>query len=278
MEIKREKAQRPLRKLRRTLKRLPKDPATKDVHALRTETRRLEAILEAFMLDSKKRTRNLLKSVTPVRKAAGDVRDMDVLVDHLRSLSRGDEDDSLIRLVEHLKQRRVASARGLKQTVDRKGKTARRDLKQYSRLIGKQFRGKSGSTKTKAPALVRLATELADWPALNTENIHPFRIKVKQLRYMLQLCESDDKDMVNALGKVKDQIGDWHDWQELARLARETLDQKKDRAALKQIEDTGLRKFKKALTTANELRSLYFTKKPRAISITKRARKQKKAK
>lgn len=275
MEIKREKAQRPLRKLRKTLKRLPKDPARKDVHSLRTETRRLEAIVEAFMLDQKKSTRNLLKSVTPVRKAAGDVRDMDVLVGNLRSLSQGDEGDSLIRLVEHLKQRRVASARGLKQTVDRKGKIARHDLKQYSRLIGKQFRGKSGSTKTKTPALVRLASELADWPTLTTENIHPFRIKVKQLRYMLQLSESADKDMVNALGKVKDQVGDWHDWQELARLATETLDQKKDRAALKQIEDTGLRKFRKAVATANEVRSLYF-KKPGANSITKRARKQKK--
>lgn len=258
MEIERDNAKKPLRKLRKALKRLPADPSTKDVHSLRTQTRRLEAIVEALMLDRKKKTRQLLKAVTPVRKAAGDVRDMDVLVGNVLALSHDREDDSLVRLVGHLGEKRVESARDLRQTVAAQRKDARRTLKEYSRLVGKQFPGKKHTLTNAAPAPMQLATELSNWPALNEENIHPFRIKVKQLRYMLQLAEKADKEILDALGKVKDEVGDWHDWQELARIAKGVLDPEEDRAALKKIEEIGNGKFKHALATANVVRSEYF--------------------
>jgi CHAD domain-containing protein len=259
MEIERDNAQKPLRKLRKALKRLPADPSTQEVHSLRTETRRLEAIVEALMLDHKKKTRQLLKAVTPVRKAAGDVRDMDVLVDNVLALSHDHEDDSLVRLVEHLGEKRVASARDLRHTVAAQRKDACRTLKEYSRLVGKQFPGKKNTLTSTAPAPMELATELSKWPALNEENIHPFRIKVKQLRYMLQLAEKADKEIVDALGIVKDEVGDWHDWQELARIAKGVLDPEEDRAALKKIEEIGSLKFKHALATANAVRGEYFS-------------------
>ncbi|MGB6689861.1 MAG: CHAD domain-containing protein [Terracidiphilus sp.] len=260
MEIELKNAQKPLRKLRKALKRLPADPSTQEVHSLRTEARRLEAIVEALMLDRKKKTRQLLKAVSPVRKAAGDVRDMDVMVGNVLALSHDREDDSLVRLVEHLGEKRVESARDLRLTVAEQRKNACRTLKEYSKLVGKQFPAKKRTLTNEAPAPMELATELSHWPALDEENIHPFRIKVKQLRYMLQLAEKADKQIVDALGKVKDEVGDWHDWQELARIARGVLDPEEDRAALKKIEEIGSRKFKHALATANTVRSEYFSK------------------
>jgi len=258
MEIEREHAERPLRKLRKALKSLPSDPSPEDVHSLRTETRRLEAIVDALMLVEKNKTRRLLKTVTPVRKAAGEVRDMDVLVKNVIALSQDRNDDSLLRLVEHLGERRIESLRELRHIVQENKKDARRNLKQYAKLVGKQFAGDKQVTENAAPAPVQLATELAKWPKLDVENIHPFRIKVKQLRYMLQLSKQTDPEIVEALGRVKDEVGDWHDWQELAEIARKVLDPKADRVALQRIEEIGGKKFRQALASANGLRAHYF--------------------
>jgi CHAD domain-containing protein len=259
MEIERDNVEKPLRRLRKALKRFPTDPSSGEVHSLRTNARQLEAIVDALMLDSRKKTRQLLKSVSPVRKAAGDVRDMDVLVGNVLALSRDHEDDSLVRLVEHLGERRVESARGLSHTVASKRKAARRSLKQYAQLVGKEFHGKRRIVSPAEPVAAEIVTELTGWPELNEENIHPFRIKVKRLRYMLQLSKDADGKIVEDLGQVKDLVGDWHDWQELAKIAKGVLDPQEDRSALRKIEEIGNRKFKDALTKANAARKRYFS-------------------
>jgi CHAD domain-containing protein len=259
IEIKLSNAQKPLKKLRKALKSLPADPTAEDVHELRTHTRRLEAIVDTFLLDRKKKTRHLLKAVTPVRKAAGEVRDMDVLVGKVLALAPDHSNDSLVRLVEHLGEMRLEGARQLRHTVAAHRKDARRSLKDYSRLVGRQFPGKAQVVSSAESVPTHLATELANWPRLNPENIHPFRIKIKQLRYMLQLSEQADKDLVNALGSVKDEVGDWHDWQELARIANQVLDPEGDRGALKRIAEIGDKKLRHALAVANSVRSRYFT-------------------
>jgi CHAD domain-containing protein len=258
MKLERDSAQKPIMKLRKALKSLPSDPSSEEVHFLRTQTRRLEAIVEAFNLEQKRQTRQLLKTVTPVRKAAGDVRDMDVLVGNVMTLDRDRDNDSLVRLVEHLGEMRMESARDLRHTVAGRRKDARRKLKRYSKLLGRQFPDKKGEVESASPGLTRLAAELAQWPDLNEENIHEFRIKVKQLRYMLQLSREVDGKIIEELGQVKDQVGDWHDWQELARIARGVLDAREDQAALKRIEEIGNRKYRSALAKANEVRAEYF--------------------
>ena len=91
----------PARKLRKSLKSLPSDLPIDFVHRLRTQTGRLEAIVAASVLERKKLARQLLKTIRPVRKAAGEVRDMDVLTAKARTLS-GRRNDSVARLVEHL--------------------------------------------------------------------------------------------------------------------------------------------------------------------------------
>jgi CHAD domain-containing protein len=258
MKLERDSAQKPIMKLRKALKSLPSDPSSEEVHSLRTQTRRLEAIVEAFNLEQKRQTRQLLKTVTPVRKAAGDVRDMDVLVGNVLGLDHDRSNDSLVRLVEHLGEMRMESARELRHTVAGKRKDARRRLKKYSKLLVSQFPGRKREVESASPALTRLAAELAQWPQLDEENIHEFRIKVKQLRYMLQLSNEVDGKIIEELGELKDQVGDWHDWQELARIARGVLDAREDQTALKRIEEIGNRKYKSALAKANQVRAEYF--------------------
>ena len=49
------------------------------MHKLRTQTRRLESILNSFMLEQEPEMKRLLKVMTPVRKAAA-VRDNPAIV------------------------------------------------------------------------------------------------------------------------------------------------------------------------------------------------------
>ena len=269
MEIELGNVQKPVRKLRRSLKILPKDPPVEDVHHLRTRARRLEAVVSALMLGHKKTTRHLLKTIKPVRKAAGEVRDMDVLVGNaltLPSHHRGDSDNSLARLLEHLGSMRMECARGLLDTVAAQRKDARRALKRFSRQLGKRSNGKNPGAMIEVTrnwpngdAALNLIAELNRWPELNAENLHAFRIKVKELRYILQLDEDADPKFLNVLGTVKDRIGDWHDWQQLAEIAQKVLDPQDDRAALKKIEAIGKKKFNQALAAADAMRTRYLS-------------------
>jgi hypothetical protein len=99
--------------------------------------------------------------------------------------------------------------------------------------------------------------ELRDWPALHRENLHPFRLKVKKLRYVLQMGDDSNHRFVHAVGEVKDAIGEWPDWQELAAVAKEVIQHSGCKLRL-QIERTVQQKFEQALAGANRLRESHL--------------------
>ncbi len=263
-----DRAEKPLRQMRKLLKKLPDDPAPDEVHKLRTRARRIEAIAAAFAQADGKRTKRLLKSIKPVRKAAGGVRDMDVLTGDLLHIPKDGNQESLVRLVEHLEMVRRKSAGELLDAVDRQRKPARRYLKKYAKLVESLAKGKRSTPIEVARTLEsdnghsslasRLMAELRRWPSFNARNIHPFRLKVKELRYVLQLFPDADQSFVDALAKVKDEIGDWHDWQQLREIARQVLDAQQDRALLAQIDRAVRKKLAHAVAGANGLRRRYL--------------------
>ncbi|MFP5250679.1 MAG: CHAD domain-containing protein, partial [Acidobacteriota bacterium] len=130
-----DRVEKPLWKLRKLLKSLPEDPAPADVHKLRTRARRIEAVASAWAPAGGKESKRLLKAIQPVRKAAGSVRDMDVLTGNLLHMEMTRSSDSRLRLIEHLGGARVASAGDLLETVGRQRKKARRELKNYAQLV-----------------------------------------------------------------------------------------------------------------------------------------------
>jgi CHAD domain-containing protein len=261
MEVEPGDVEKLVRKLRKALKNLPSNLPVEDVHRLRTQARRLEAIVGALGLDRNKIARPMLKAVKTIRKAAGDVRDVDVLTAMALALCkrRGDSAD---RLLEHLAGMRRESARKLLDTVARQRKDACRSLSRFSKQIGKRLGGNSPGAATEAgrgclkgDRPLRLIAELQGWPEFDAENLHSYRIRLKELRYVLQLSQDADVELLGALGRVKDKIGDWHDWQQLGNLAKKTSRSQQDRAALKKIETIETEKFKQSLAAANALRS-----------------------
>jgi len=267
-----ERVRKTLRELSKTLKNLPADPAPKDVHKLRTSTRRVEAIAAAVPLNGGRRSRLLFKSIETIRKAAGDVRDMDVLSANARRLARYSAGDSLTRLLEHLKDAREHYAAQLLHALNHNRSAVRQDLKKYSKLVrsamptadsGAAINGHGGDSQDGVQSsAMNLVRELAGWPALDASNIHAFRLKVKELRYTLQLDADADPALLDTLTDVQRRIGDWHDWQELLEIAREVLIDERDGALLERIGNLSQRKLSRALAAANGLRGRYLAAPP----------------
>lgn len=263
-----DRVEKPLRDLRRLLKKLSANPAPDKVHQLRTRARKIEALAGALEPASSKKTRRLMKAIKPVRRAAGGVRDMDVMTGDLLHLQVNGTKDSVVRLVEHLSTVRRKSAAELRDAVNRQRKPARRELRSYAKLIDSIAQGRKAAPINVARTLesedgdgsraAALTDELTHWPPLNMHNIHPFRLKVKELRYVLELFPQADQGFIKSLGKVKDEIGDWHDWQQLGEIAREVLDAQKDRQLLAEINMIVKQKLAQSLAAANALRRGYL--------------------
>jgi CHAD domain-containing protein len=245
-------------KLRKQLNGFPSNPRPEEVHSLRTQSRRLEATVAAVVVDGEKKSRSLIKALTPVRKAAGKVRDMDVLIGAVLELSEHHGCEALVRLVQHLAKMRVKSARKLRDVVGAHEREARKRLKQSAKFIRKKLESDSEAMSGEAAPQI-LMTDLSHWPELDAGNLHLFRIRIKELRYMLQLTPEADEKRLGALGEVKDAIGEWHDWVELLKIAQKVLDPRSDGEVLQRIEGTGSEKLQRALAAANQLRERYFS-------------------
>jgi CHAD domain-containing protein len=152
--------------------------------------------------------------------------------------------------------------------VSRQRKTARRQLKKFARTVESVANGNKTARSEAARVLASkdgngslasdLIAELSRWPRPNAKNIHSFRLKVKELRYVLQLFPDADEQFIAALGKVKDQIGDWHDWQQLGEIAHKVLDGETDKLLLQKIQTAEKRKFSRAMTSIESLRTRYL--------------------
>jgi CHAD domain-containing protein len=264
-----QQVEKALRDLGRSLRRLPANPPPEKVHKLRTSARRVEAIAAALPQIKEKKSHRLVKSIEPLRKAAGGVRDMDVLVANLRKLAKDSEGDSLPRLMDHLEFVRAGSANQLRQAMEHRRKTARTNLKKYAHEVrtelpeaapaahanGRVNHASNGHRRNGVnPTAKHLTREIAEWPQLGEQNIHDFRLKIKALRYILQLDANADSALVSDLGSVQRRIGDWHDWEQLAEIAHEFLEPERDRALIARIDETMQKKLTRALAAATALR------------------------
>jgi CHAD domain-containing protein len=254
MKVDIDKAMRPARRLRKLLKEIPSELMPEYVHKIRTQARKLEATAHAISFVHDRRASRLLKKVEPLRKAAGKVRDMDVMIDKVLSMAEGievDGRDALLRLTEQMAAVREKSAEGLRRLLRDEGKPLRRKLQGYARRMKKAEPDEVAESMA-APQI--LTVQLQHWPRLKAENLHEFRIHAKELRYMLQLAPEANEHMVQAFGRVKDVAGEWHDWLQLREYAGKVLDDKADHAVLRRLREMEHAKLRAALAAANAVR------------------------
>jgi CHAD domain-containing protein len=263
-----EQVHKPVRKIRKLLKKLPKDPTPEQVHQLRTNSRRLQATIASLSLDLSRRETRLLKDVNALRKKAGKVRDMDVLIGSVPEVIDS-EQECRIALLEQLGDLRRKQTRKLHAEVRNRGRV-RSGLKRVERHLEavlcerKQKNCDPVIARSHATAsALTMESELARPKQLGKQNLHAYRLKVKELQNVLRLSEhSRRQEFLEALNAVKDSIGEWHDWEELFAIAQEVLDHGSKCELLRTIKASKTRKFETALTKALGMRRRYLGLRP----------------
>ena len=226
---------------------------------MRGQIRTLEAIVDALTNGRDRKVRRLLAPLILISKAAGKVRDMDVLVGLACPLPMSRNDECLVQLLEHLGERRFKAATKLHAIISAKREDAFYSLKQCSRLIDNNLiRPKTNASTSLSKHIVAivsaLAQELSNCPRLNKDTLHSFRLKVKELRGILQLLAGSNKKFLAALGEAKDEIGEWHDWNVLATTSQPVVGRNPACRLHKQVQLISRGKLKRAIVVANELR------------------------
>lgn len=191
---------------------------------------------------------------------------MDVLTSYASTVHpKGD--DCVVQLLEHLGARRRKLAKKLHREVERRRPALRKELKRAPGVLTKLIRKSGNGAKGVAPGVnatataVKLEAELAMPRRLDRKNLHPYRLKVKELRDVLQMADGSSRPkLVDDLGEVKDAIGEWHDWEELVSIAEKVLDHGKDCGLIPELKKLTRDKYDRALALADSLRSKYLRK------------------
>jgi CHAD domain-containing protein len=267
MALNRRRIEKAANKLRKLLKKVPSSPAPEHVHSFRTSARRLETVLKTLPLDNRPRGKRLSKQIAKLRRAAGKLRDLDVLTVYAAGLSHdSSESECTTRLLEYLGAEREKRARKFHNLQRRHTSNLRRDLKRVSQSIesilppkGDGRRNGELVTSNVAATALTLLSDLTQPPQLQRGNLHEYRLKVKELRNVLQMANNTDhQSFMNSLGDVKDAIGEWHDWEALGSTADETLDHGRNCRLLGELRKTAATKYQRALHLAQAMRREYL--------------------
>jgi CHAD domain-containing protein len=256
-----ERIDKSVRSVEKFLRKNSKRPSSSAIHDLRTSIRSLETTFATLQLDSKRKVKRLMRDLKVIRKQAGRVRDMDVLTADALTVREDGEQDCLVQLIEHLGAERNKWAQRLRKLVKAAGPNSRRDLKKTSKRLQKILR-RAGTKPTGSDAVsvtmsrsLLLSSDLDQPARLTRKNLHAYRLKVKELRDVLQLSNHPDLEFVEMLGRVKDAIGDWHDWEELIAIAKQVLDHGKPCKFLRKLREISDSKYEHALPLALDLRT-----------------------
>ena len=192
------------------------------VHQLRVSTRKAAAALKLFRdLLPKKRTRRLKAMLKAIRNAAGDARDLDVLIARLDA--RAKRKPSLMPLVEHLRARREAAQPALLEVWR---STADGSLEQAVNELLKRVRWRDDSPEPDLhdAAIAWLAPIVKAWLSkappqdrrVSVERLHRFRIATKQLRYALDLMAAawpadDLAKVMKPVRSLQERLGNLND-------------------------------------------------------------------
>jgi len=262
MPVVRSELQADLQKLRKSLQGASKELTPEDVHKLRTRVRRFLSLSGSNSLPSLAEA-NLGKALKRIRKRAGRVRDMDVLTAHLAAMHSDSDPSCRTQLFEYLGAKRYRRADRLTGLLEDDGPALRRKLRRLAKGIDKDKGLDSGKKASKAhrkqsAQVLELAAGLSEPALLSRANLHPYRLKVKELRDALRMAGGTrDSRFADALGQCQDAIGEWHDWEELIAIAEKILGHGPPCPLLQELKEIKKRKLDGALAIAERLRTDY---------------------
>lgn len=216
------------RKLSRLLRANRSAPNAETVHQLRTTVRRIQTLATSLGEQDSKAFGKFDKLLVEIFEKAGKVRDLDVQLEALNTISLlpSVEDDKAL-LQNYLQRQRAKRQRKLTTTVQeelikRLPKRQRRAkallLKAANQPLNSETRRTIDLHKEVLPFVEKLHSSHFD-----AETLHELRLEVKHVRYAAEAAGDVGAEMVALLKPVQDAIGGWHDWWTLVETADRVL-------------------------------------------------------
>lgn len=214
------------RKLSRMLRANRTMPDAKSVHQLRTTIRRTQTLAASLGEQDSKAFGKFDKILTEIFERAGKVRDLDVQIESLATISLPSVEDDKAVLHNYLQRQRSKRQRKLSLTIEKElpRRLPKRQRKAKALLL-RAIEEPAGTAKPSIdlrreviPFVERLRTA-----AFDIDTLHEIRLDVKHVRYAAEAVGKSGAEVVAMLKPVQDAIGEWHDWANLVQTADEVL-------------------------------------------------------
>jgi CHAD domain-containing protein len=255
-------------RLGRELTKFVKNPSPESVHKFRTNSRRVETLLNEVASERNRNHKKVLKVLLRLRKKAGRVRDLDVEIASLRSLKIPGGNGHKSQFVDELVQERSRRERKL-------AKAFNRDTAVELRKRLKRAAGEIKIPKDSEPVALTLSklTKLGrDHVTLTEKTLHQYRIIGKRARYIAELADGDAEAsrVVEQLKRMQDVIGDWHDWLKLTQRAEALFGGVQESALVAMLRNVTQAKFRQSVDAVAETRAALSGKKfePGSAAVT----------
>jgi CHAD domain-containing protein len=214
-------------------------PTRKRVHALRVVTLRIQAEVENELSGLPRASHGAQammrfdKLAEKLRDALGSVRELDVWIGKLHVLrdsmsgstsyvprSSCEASHQLERLESRLVKKRERAGAKLVAEIEKRQDDLLQAARDLERATDERVDESDGKQLSK---LLNEFTRIVDeYPALDEDNLHQFRKKVKEVRYVAEIHSAKPVcgRIAAHMKSAQAAIGEWHDWQVLARTAR----------------------------------------------------------
>jgi len=246
--------------LEQDLVKLSSKPRSESVHRFRTGTRRLQILLGELSPKLEGSQKKLLKLLGRIRKRAGKVRDLDVQLAALRSLKSPREPRRKTQLVNHLIDLRARQERKLRKAVD---ENTVREIRKRLKRASKNFNPEASGDPL-AVAKGMLQTMNRGEAEVTEALLHRYRTLSKRARYAAQFAEpsTEASQIIAALKRIQDALGDWHDWLTLTQTASERLGEVRESSLVAELHNVTGAKFRHAVAVLSQARGAHGAAKP----------------
>ena len=193
-----------------------KKPSPKNVHHLRSTTRRIEATLELLTLSAdipriEKQAKPLQRSVRKVRRAAGMVRDADVQSDLLDAYNRTPDSK---RLREDLAAVRKRAERKLIKRLEQEQKKIELRLNNLEAILSSALDLNLSGAKLITVTQSWFAENVRGLDPQHDQDLHTLRKTSKTARYLAETGVDDSKAAATLAARyeaAQKSLGEWHD-------------------------------------------------------------------
>lgn len=230
-------------RMNRYIGRLSKSLTPENVHRFRTNSRRVEAVIDTLAPETRNK-KKALKLVAKLRKRAGKLRDIDVQIALLKNLKVPDRQNHRAQLLELLDEEHAKRERKL-------SKVANASTLQELR---KRLRREQGAINLDGIDPLKLASSVLPNPGqspLTEKALHAFRIGAKHARYLAELAGENPaaKVFIDELKRAQDAAGEWHDAVKLKERAEKRFGSASESALVSVLQNISRARFHSASHT-----------------------------